>query len=425
MGGSAPRGLARRYALVSHNINGLSQTRKRRALFARLAALRCDVVALQETHAPDDATAMAWLRDGAGAGRPWGGRAFWAHGTRGSRGVAVLLGPGLAGADAHIEFTDCPSPDSGGAGAASSGRVLRVGWLDAATGQHWSVVSVYAPNDDGERAAFFRDDGPLALALAAGPPGAHIIAAGDFNCILSTDDSTAPTAASEATARGATALRGCLAGAGLSDVWQTHLARGGRAAAGDGPFTYWATSGTSARRLDRVYATPSLLAPGRLVSCRHLPLGDLPGDHCGVEAVLAADGPAAAAGAPRWRLPLDALADAAFIDDIRAELRCLATCSGRNWEHLAAASAMDRWLTFKQAAGHIARAHTARRRRESAAERAELAQRVATARELENKKKLTTIVSPFPRAPRKPATLLGGTARWRVEAVGKSVFLAL
>jgi hypothetical protein len=69
--------------------------------------------------------------------------------------VAVLLGPGLAGADAHIDFSDGPSPDSSEAGAASSGRVLRVGWPDAATGQHWSVVIVYAPNDDGERAAFF------------------------------------------------------------------------------------------------------------------------------------------------------------------------------------------------------------------------------------------------------------------------------
>ena len=80
---------------------------------------------------------------------------------------------------------------------------------------------MYAPNDDNERASFFGDDGPLARALAAGPPGAHILAAGDFNCILDSDDSTAPTAPDEATARGATALRGRLAAAGLADVWQT------------------------------------------------------------------------------------------------------------------------------------------------------------------------------------------------------------
>jgi exonuclease III len=172
--------------------------------------------------------------------------------------VAILLGPGLAGVDAQIEYTDSHLSGSGGAAVAGAGRVLRVGWLDAATGQHWSVVSVYAPNDDGERAAFFGDDGPLALALSAGPAGAHVLVAGDFNCVLGADDSSAPTAAREATARGATALRSRLAGAGLSDVWQTHLARGGAPAVGDNPYTYWATSGSSARRLDRVYASASL-----------------------------------------------------------------------------------------------------------------------------------------------------------------------
>ena len=173
--------------------------------------------------------------------------------------MAILLGPDLAGAEACVEFTDSSRDAS-----ADAGRVLRVGWPDSITGQHWSVISVYAPNDDGERAAFFGAGGPLAAALAAGPPGAHILVAGDFNCILDADDSTAPTAASEAMARGAAALRSCLAGAGLSDVWQTHLARGGSRASGDAPYTYWATSGTSARRLDRVYTTASLLAPGRL-----------------------------------------------------------------------------------------------------------------------------------------------------------------
>ena len=71
MASSAPAGTARRYALLSHNINGLGHRGKRRALLARLAALGSDVVALQETHTPDDATATAWLRDGAMAGRPF------------------------------------------------------------------------------------------------------------------------------------------------------------------------------------------------------------------------------------------------------------------------------------------------------------------------------------------------------------------
>ncbi|KAI8462326.1 MAG: hypothetical protein J3K34DRAFT_476287 [Monoraphidium minutum] len=77
---------------------------------------------------------------------------------------------------------------------------------------------------------------------------------------------------------------------------------------------------------------------------------NLPGDHCGVAASLCTEGPPASAAAPRWRLPQGLLKDDAFKADIRAELRCLTAGTGRNWEHLAAASAMDRWLAFKQTA---------------------------------------------------------------------------
>ncbi|KAI8462203.1 MAG: hypothetical protein J3K34DRAFT_476551 [Monoraphidium minutum] len=136
------RRTARRYLLVSHNVNGLGFQNKRRVLLARLNTLGCDVAALQETHTPDDATAAAWLRDGTSAGRTWGGRAFWAHGTRGSRGVAILLGPGLAGVDASTEYTDDAGRDGDDATVvADSGRVLRVGWPDPLTGQHWSAIS--------------------------------------------------------------------------------------------------------------------------------------------------------------------------------------------------------------------------------------------------------------------------------------------
>ena len=81
----------RRLSLLSLNVNGLSAPAKRTALFSRLTELPHDVIVLQETHCEGDGSANAWLRVGAGARRPWGGTAFWSHGQRASKGVAILF----------------------------------------------------------------------------------------------------------------------------------------------------------------------------------------------------------------------------------------------------------------------------------------------------------------------------------------------
>ena len=92
--------------------------------------------------------------------------------------------------------------------------MLRVGWRDATTGDAWSVVAVYAPNGEADRRAFFAAGGPLARALAAGPAGANIVLAGDFNCILEPADTSAPASAVAEAARTLLAQRwatACLA----------------------------------------------------------------------------------------------------------------------------------------------------------------------------------------------------------------------
>ena len=102
---------------------------------------------LLETHLAGDDDACSLISQGSGAGRPWAGQAFWSHGQRAARGVAVLFSPGFAGRDIQTEHTD--------AAAAEGGRVLRIGWTDAATGQRWAVVAVYAPNGETDQREFF------------------------------------------------------------------------------------------------------------------------------------------------------------------------------------------------------------------------------------------------------------------------------
>ena len=270
MAGAQAAAPARRRTLVSHNINGLASARKRAALFGRLASLAGAIVALQETHCPDDATAGAWLRQGAGAGRPWGGRGFWSHGSRASRGVALLFTPGFDGEDLGVEFSDAE-----GGGDGDSGRVLRVGWAEPQTGHRWSVVVVYAPTNDQDRARFFAEGGPVARALAAGPRSAHTILAGDFNCILDGEDSTSAAAMAQASMGCANGLRDLTVRAGLVDAWLAVRARAHAGAQRQDRFTYWATNGPTARRLDRVYVAAGAAAVGSLQACDHWCLGDL------------------------------------------------------------------------------------------------------------------------------------------------------
>ena len=371
--------------VVTHNVNGMRALPKRRALFDGLLRGGWDVAVLTETHTAADDDVEAWLAAARGAGHPWDGRAFWAHGRRGSRGVAILLGNSICSNsdDTAIEFTDAA------AGGDDGGRVLRVGWRDPLTGAHWSLVAVYAPNDEPARRLFFAADGPLARALAAGPPAAGLIVAGDFNCILDPADSSAPSAVAEAASGSATALRGLLAGAGLADAWleartwaSASRSRGGGGPAAGGAFTFFAATG-SARRLDRIYLSDSLVAARRLASCCHLPLGDLPGDHCGVSLALdRGTGSAVAAGAaPRWRLPLDLLEDSGFVDTVRGAAQATFGAGGGGPGALpggpAAGSSMARWLAFKRRVRHIARDCAARRKRALDRRRQDLAACVA------------------------------------------------
>ena len=376
--------------VVTHNVNGMRALPKRRALFDGLLRGGWDAAVLTETHTAADDDVDAWLAAARGSGHPFDGRAFWAHGRRGSRGVAILLGTNICSNsdDAAIEFSDATD------GGDDGGRVLRVGWRDPLTGERWSLVGVYAPNDEPGRREFFAADGPLSRALAAGPAAAAVVIAGDFNCVMDPADSSAATAVDEAGSGSASALRSLLAGAGLADAWLEGRAwaaagqrRGGRVPAAGGAYTFFAATG-SARRLDRIYISDSLVAARRLASCTHLPLGDLPGDHCGVSLALDRGAGAAGAGvgAPRWRLPLELLDDPGFVDAVRevAQDRLGAGGggpAGGGQGGPSGGSSMARWLAFKRQVRHVARDFAARRKRALNRRRQELAAQVTRASE--------------------------------------------
>lgn len=372
MTGWSRPGARRRLRLLTLNVRGLKEARKRSSLFLRLMTGGHDIVVLQEVHAAGMEEAQAWLAAGAGPGRPWRGESFWSPGQGASRGVAILFRDNFAGTNLQEEFSDGPT-----AGPTSRGRVLRVGWRDQHTDQPWSVIAIYAPNTEAEQRTFFAEDGPVCQALAAGPTDANVILAGDFNNTLVVEDSSSRDAADQTQRAGAMALGDLVAHAGMEDAWLHHRARTppqGASGLPESRFTFWAACGT-ARRLDRAYVSDRLITGGFLISCHHHPVGSFPGDHAAVELTLALQG-VAAQGPPRWRLQLDLLGDPNFALDVTTELDCMRRLSGRNWESMATSSAMERWLRLKHRVGEMARSHARRRRAAAEAQRATLQRQV-------------------------------------------------
>lgn len=76
------------FKVVSLNVNGLNVPSKRRIIFDHLRKSGANVCLLQETHATLT-SAPLWRSE-------WGGPAFFNHGTRGSRGVAILVSRSFA-----------------------------------------------------------------------------------------------------------------------------------------------------------------------------------------------------------------------------------------------------------------------------------------------------------------------------------------
>ena len=152
------------------NVNGMRSRNKRRGLFQRLRDLRYSIVVLCETHSTDDRETTRWAQEGAGPGLPWEGQAFWSHGTSSSRGVAILVRPGLAIVDPTVAFKD------------TNGRLLMVK-ISSEAGHPWAVLGVYGPVEPADRAGFYTTQ--LREAAEARPSGSSLLMAGDFNSVTS------------------------------------------------------------------------------------------------------------------------------------------------------------------------------------------------------------------------------------------------
>ncbi|KAL9961456.1 hypothetical protein ACROYT_G030398 [Oculina patagonica] len=146
--------------LLSLNVRGLSNFRKRRAIFTWCRKQKADLIFLQETHSTEN-DECKWKKE-------WGSEIIFSHGSSNARGVAVLIKSGL---DIVIQHELLKS----------NGRsiVLKVRIKD----KNYLLVNLYGPNKDAEAVRFYQN---LSATLREMDPDSddNIIIGGDFNCPL-------------------------------------------------------------------------------------------------------------------------------------------------------------------------------------------------------------------------------------------------
>ena len=274
--------------LLSLNVNGLREPAKRRQLFHQLLEGPWDIAVLQETHHNSFEEGARWATEGAGRASPWTGDTYWHHFNSASRGVAILLRPGIAITD--VAYAE---PDM-------QGRLQRLDFTFE--GVECTLVNAYAPCEPGQQRGFFL--GSLGQLL---PPGRQLIMGGDWNCIPALVDQVG-TDTSGRLAGYRQGLQSIEEQHDLHDAWRVHHP-------GLTDFTHTGTGGFSSARLDRWLLSAGVMEWVQACEILH----GLPGDHCAVSVQLQAPH-GVLRGPGSWRMPYGVLDDPAYINLVRARL---------------------------------------------------------------------------------------------------------
>ena len=146
--------------LLSLNVNGIIDSKKRNTIFHWLKEQNADIILLQETHCNSKLEEEAWSEE-------WGGNAIWSLGTNFSKGVAVLFKPNLDLNYREIEIDQ-------------DGRfiILHCEIEDL----NLVLVNIYSPNHALEREVFFKH--LLTKIKQLKCENCELVIGGDYNCTL-------------------------------------------------------------------------------------------------------------------------------------------------------------------------------------------------------------------------------------------------
>ena len=146
--------------LLSLNVRGLSNFKKRRAIFSWCRKQKADLIFLQETHSCKERETQ-WKKE-------WGAEILFSHGHTNARGVAVLIKKGF---DIDIRLTQTDS----------IGRLILL--KAVIKEENYTIANIYGPNKDADAVKFYHNLSNLLRTNDFGNEE-NIIMAGNFNCPL-------------------------------------------------------------------------------------------------------------------------------------------------------------------------------------------------------------------------------------------------
>ena len=151
-----------KYDITSLNVKGLRDQSKRRSIFSYLKDQNSKLYFLQETYSEVN-DEIIWRNE-------WGGKIFFSHGTKHSKGVCILINP-LVQDKIDYCFND------------KSGRIVLI--TIAINSLMLSLCNIYAPNNQAEQLEFLQE---LNNCLIDKSELTTLIVGGDWNCTLSKND---------------------------------------------------------------------------------------------------------------------------------------------------------------------------------------------------------------------------------------------
>ena len=148
------------FRIGSLNVRGINRHSKRIAIFNWVKQQNFDLMFLQETYSSTEDENL-WQSE-------WGGKTFWSHGSKHSRGVGILVKKGF-----DIEaLSICLDVD---------GRYILI--KANIQGEPMNVLNLYAPNSEADKSTFFKSVCNILVSNGLDRTDPLIIG-GDWNTVL-------------------------------------------------------------------------------------------------------------------------------------------------------------------------------------------------------------------------------------------------
>ena len=189
-----------KFNVLSLNTRGLIERKKRRSIFRFVKKQKVDICFMQETHSSREIENI-WQNE-------WGGKIYFSHGTRNSRGAMVLFKPGL-----DIQILNSATDNTGRI------IILTVQIQDV----QFKLINIYAPNYEENQIHFYRS---LKTMMTQNDIKAedNILLGGDFNIILNTEKDRKSQVQTQFSSRHnqiVNLLKEILISFEIHDVWRT------------------------------------------------------------------------------------------------------------------------------------------------------------------------------------------------------------